>query len=147
MLLNSLTRRRSPFRPTFPSRFPKTTSFSSTSIVLDSISSTYVVPSEPGSRITEYRKQILQSQGKYQNKPPLPFVGGAEFAGKISRDSPIPAGCPYKPGDRVFGATQGAFAEKATVPWNNVLPLPDALTFNQGAGELVSMNSQNSSEL
>ncbi|KAF9029022.1 NAD(P)-binding protein [Hymenopellis radicata] len=81
---------------------------------------------------------ILQCQGKYQNKPPLPFVGGAEFAGRISHNSPIPAGCPYKPGDRVFGATQGAFAEKATVPWINVLRLPDALTYNQGAGLYVT---------
>ncbi len=56
--------------------------------------------------------QILQMQGKYQRKPPLPFVAGAEFAGRIAKNSPIPKGCPYRPGDRVFGATQGAFADK-----------------------------------
>lgn len=32
------------------------------------------------------------------DQPPLPFVLGTEFAGRISKDSPIPKGCPYKPG-------------------------------------------------
>lgn len=31
-------------------------------------------------------------------QPPLPFVLGAEFAGRISQNSPIPKGCHYKPG-------------------------------------------------
>ncbi|TCD71204.1 hypothetical protein EIP91_011682 [Steccherinum ochraceum] len=52
---------------------------------------------------------ILQAQGKYQNQPPFPFTLGAEFAGRISADSPIPPGCPYKRGQRVFGSTQGAY--------------------------------------
>src|ERR1700683_3929161 len=36
--------------------------------------------------------QILQSQGKYQNQPPFPFVLGTELAGKIADNSPIPEG-------------------------------------------------------
>ncbi|KAG9021632.1 hypothetical protein FRB95_001823, partial [Tulasnella sp. JGI-2019a] len=39
---------------------------------------------------------ILQVQGKYQNQPPFPWVPGSEFAGKISKGSPIPKGCPFK---------------------------------------------------
>ncbi|KAK0504589.1 hypothetical protein EDD18DRAFT_1125491 [Armillaria luteobubalina] len=81
---------------------------------------------------------ILQMQGKYQRKPPLPFVAGAEFAGRIAKNSPIPKGCPYRPGDRVFGATQGAFADKAPVSWKDILPLPDALSYEQGAGLYVT---------
>ena len=54
--------------------------------------------------------QILQSQGKYQHQPPRPFVLGSELAGRIAEGSPIPEGCPFRPGDRVFGAAQGAFA-------------------------------------
>ncbi|KAH8827984.1 hypothetical protein DL96DRAFT_1463530 [Flagelloscypha sp. PMI_526] len=81
---------------------------------------------------------ILQAQGKYQNKPPLPFVLGAEFAGKISKESPIPKGCPFKPGQRVFGATQGSFADKVAVRWGSMLPLPDNITFDQGAGLFVT---------
>ncbi|KAJ6593932.1 alcohol dehydrogenase [Mycena capillaripes] len=81
---------------------------------------------------------ILQAQGRYQNKPPLPFVLGSEFAGRVSQDSPIPAGCPYKSGDRVFGSVLGSFAEKVAVDFNMVMPLPDSLTFDQGAGLFVT---------
>ncbi|KAJ5484458.1 Polyketide synthase enoylreductase [Penicillium expansum] len=52
---------------------------------------------------------ILQIQGKYQNQPPLPWIGGAEFAGTITA-VPTSANNRYKLGDRVFGATQGAYA-------------------------------------
>jgi NADPH2:quinone reductase len=78
--------------------------------------------------------QILQAQGKYQIKPPFPFTLGAEFAGKIASNSPIPKSCPFKPGDRVFGSAQGAFADQIAVKWNEIMPLPDNLTFDQGAG-------------
>ncbi|KIK67400.1 hypothetical protein GYMLUDRAFT_37514 [Collybiopsis luxurians FD-317 M1] len=81
---------------------------------------------------------ILQAEGKHQNKPPLPFVLGTEFAGRISKDSPIPPGCPYKPGDRVFGAGQGSFAEKMVANVASVLPLPDGLTYEQGSGLYVT---------
>lgn len=77
---------------------------------------------------------ILQAQGKYQVQPPLPFVLGVEFAGKIAKDSPIPKGCTLKPGDRVFGAGQGAYADKMRIEWTEVLPLPENLTYEQGAG-------------
>ncbi|KAG2150582.1 hypothetical protein DEU56DRAFT_869378 [Suillus clintonianus] len=77
---------------------------------------------------------ILQVQGKYQVKPPFPFILGAEFAGEVAQGSPIPEGCPYKPGDRVFGTAQGCFADKLVVKWQAVVRLPDNLTFDQGAG-------------
>ncbi|KAF8625435.1 hypothetical protein AX15_005394 [Amanita polypyramis BW_CC] len=81
---------------------------------------------------------ILQAQGKYQQKPQLPFVLGTEFAGRVSRHSPIPEGCPYKPGDRVFGSSTGAFGERLAVDWEKVLPLPDALDYDHGAGLYVT---------
>ncbi|KAF8190338.1 hypothetical protein K438DRAFT_1831887 [Mycena galopus ATCC 62051] len=77
---------------------------------------------------------ILQAQGRYQVKMPLPFVLGSEFAGRVSHGFPIPAGCPLKPGDRVFGAASGGYAEKVAVPIATVRPLPDSLTFDQAAG-------------
>lgn len=79
-------------------------------------------------------RQILQAQGKYQVKPPFPFTLGAEFAGKIASTSLIPKGCPFKPGDRVFGSAQGALADRIAVKWRTIVPLPDSLTFDQGAG-------------
>ncbi|KZT26753.1 alcohol dehydrogenase [Neolentinus lepideus HHB14362 ss-1] len=81
---------------------------------------------------------ILQCQGKYQNQPPMPYVLGAEFAGRVSANSPIPKGCKLKPGDRVFGAAQGAFGEKLATPWTNILPIPDNISFDQAAGLFVT---------
>jgi NADPH2:quinone reductase len=43
-------------------------------------------------------------------------------------------GCPYKPGDRVFGAAQGTYADKVTVNLDQLIRLPDNVTFDQGAG-------------
>ncbi|EJD02968.1 alcohol dehydrogenase [Fomitiporia mediterranea MF3/22] len=77
---------------------------------------------------------ILQAQGKYQNQPPFPFVLGSEFAGKIASDFPIPKGCPFKPGDRVFGVAQGAYADRVAADWQHLVPLPKAMTYDQGAG-------------
>ncbi|KAH8991185.1 NAD-P-binding protein [Lactarius akahatsu] len=78
---------------------------------------------------------ILQSQGKYQTQPPRPFVLGAEFAGTVAT---APPGSPYKPGDRVFGCCQGAFGERVVAKPVDVLPLPDTLSFDQGAGLFVT---------
>lgn len=77
---------------------------------------------------------ILLSQGKYQIKPPFPFTLGAEFAGRIASDSPIPEGCRFRRGDRVFGSAQGCFADKVVVKWTVIHTLPDNVTFDQGAG-------------
>jgi len=102
---------------------------------------------------------ILQTQGKYQrvschtrsltpfaltldprptDQPPFPFVGGAEFAGRISKDSPIPPGCPFKPGDRVFGSGQGAYAEKIATNWKQLFPIPKGINYNEAAGLFVT---------
>ncbi|KAJ7132756.1 alcohol dehydrogenase [Mycena crocata] len=81
---------------------------------------------------------ILQAQGRYQTKPALPFTLGSEFAGKISHGFPLPAGCPFKPGDRVFGAMLGSYADKVAVNQASVMRLPDTLTFDQGAGLFVT---------
>ncbi|KAF9268896.1 NAD(P)-binding protein [Marasmius fiardii PR-910] len=81
---------------------------------------------------------ILQAQGKHQSKPKIPFVLGTEFAGKISQNSPIPEGCKFKRGERVFGAGQGAFADQIAVYPEQILPLPDNLTYDEGAGLYVT---------
>jgi len=81
---------------------------------------------------------ILQAQGRYQNQPKLPFILGSEFAGIVSRDSPVPLGCSFKPGDRVFGYAQGAYADKVLVDPTQLLPLPKNLTFDQGAGLIIT---------
>jgi len=81
---------------------------------------------------------ILQAQGKYQNQPPFPFILGSEFAGIISTTSPIPSGCPFKPGDRVFGAGQGAYAERVATHWQQLHPVPKGMSFDEAAGLFVT---------
>ena len=72
-------------------------------------------------------------------QPPFPFTLGAEFSGKISQSSPIPKGCPYKAGDRVFGSIQGAYADRIAVPWKVLVPLSHKITFDQGAGNFFTI--------
>ena len=67
---------------------------------------------------------ILQIQGKYQHQPPLPWVGGAEFAGTILAIPTSSSHPRFKVGDRVFGATQGAYATHVLAPENTLLPVP-----------------------
>ena len=64
---------------------------------------------------------------------------GTEFAGRIAADSPIPKGCPFKPGDRVFGAAQGAYADRVAASFKVLQPLPKAMTFDEGAGAFCSI--------
>ncbi|BEJ17805.1 hypothetical protein CspHIS471_0700730 [Cutaneotrichosporon sp. HIS471] len=81
---------------------------------------------------------VLQAQNLYQHKPPLPFTLGVEFAGRISSHSPIPPGCHFKPGDRVIGRGLGAYAEQNVVSPSNLLPLPDTMSYEQGAAFYVA---------
>src|ERR1700753_104318 len=61
---------------------------------------------------------ILQIQGKHQQKPPFPWIAGNEFSGEILA---VPTGASandlkFKKGDRVFGAGLGAFATMIQAP-------------------------------
>ncbi|KAK9860229.1 hypothetical protein MYU51_010631 [Penicillium brevicompactum] len=79
---------------------------------------------------------ILQIQGKYQHQPPLPWVGGAEFAGTILA---TPTNNPrFKVGDRVFGATQGAYATHVLASEQTLLPVPPGWSFEDAAGLFVT---------
>ncbi|KAG0229054.1 hypothetical protein BGW42_001823 [Actinomortierella wolfii] len=80
---------------------------------------------------------ILQAQEKYQVKPPMPFVLGAEFAGVVIDVHPE-AKTHYKVGDRVFGSAQGCYAEKLSCHPNMALPIPDNLSYEQAAGLFIT---------
>ena len=63
-------------------------------------------------------------------------LGGNEAAGEISA---VGAGVTqFKIGDKVFGRVRGGFAEYATAPAHQILPLPACLTFEQAASIPVS---------
>src|SRR5262245_49289054 len=57
----------------------------------------------------------LMLQGKYQTRPPLPFVPGRDVAGVVTRvGEKVTA---FKPGDRVAAQVQtGAIAEQVIAP-------------------------------
>ncbi|MCV7227899.1 NADPH:quinone oxidoreductase family protein [Mycolicibacterium komossense] len=79
----------------------------------------------------------LQSRGLYQYKPELPYVPGAEIAGVVRS---APAGAHVVAGDRVAGLTMlfGAMAEVVTLEPERVFALPDAVSFEAGAGILFN---------
>lgn len=79
----------------------------------------------------------LQSRGRYQHKPELPYVPGAELAGVVRS---APAGAHVAAGDRVAALTMlcGAMAEVVALPADQVFTLPDNVTFEAGAGLLFN---------
>ena len=64
--------------------------------------------------------------GKYQRKPPLPFVPGTEVTGTVIE---VAAGITrVKPGDRVLAVLDwGGFAEEAIATEETVYPLPSGM--------------------
>lgn len=80
---------------------------------------------------------ILNVAGEYQVRAPTPFVPGNEAAGIVSAVGENVRR--FKVGDRVIGALRGgAFAEKALAAEHMTMPLPDGLSFEQGAAYSVA---------
>jgi NADPH2:quinone reductase len=76
-------------------------------------------------------------QGKYQVKPPLPFVPGMELAGEVAAVGPGVEG--LRPGDPVMATTTfGAFAEVVKLPADRVLRRPAALAPETAAAMLIT---------
>lgn len=75
---------------------------------------------------------ILIVEGKYQHKPPFPFIPGAECAGVVSEIGEGVEG--FALGDRVFfGIPNGAFAEEAVVDAARVSHLPETMSFEEAS--------------
>ena len=80
---------------------------------------------------------ILVSEGGF-GKEELPFIPGSDFAGVIEEVGTEVTGS-VKKGDRVYGfgtvrPDAHTYAEYVTVKYNFVHPLPETLSFSQGAG-------------
>lgn len=75
---------------------------------------------------------LLIVEGKYQFKPPLPFVPGSEFAGTVDA---VGEGVTHlRPGDPVAAiAGTGGFGTHAVVDAERVLPLPPGFAIEDGA--------------
>ena len=78
----------------------------------------------------------LMIQGKYQIKPPLPYVPGNEFCGTVVQ---LGDGVSqWVMGDRVMGLASGAFAELLSLPATSCLAVPPALTSPAATGLLLN---------
>jgi NADPH2:quinone reductase len=81
---------------------------------------------------------ILLCQGKYQEKPPLPFTPGAEISGTITA---VGEGVSLKIGQRVIATPplpSGGFAEWVSVPEDSVYPIPDSLSWEEAASMFIT---------
>ncbi len=80
---------------------------------------------------------VLSIAGKYQVKTPTPFIAGNEAAGVVSAVGGDVSH--FAVGDKVIVTTRGGtFAEKCVAEAATSMPLPDGLTFEQGAGFAVT---------
>jgi NADPH:quinone reductase-like Zn-dependent oxidoreductase len=80
---------------------------------------------------------LMARAGTYPDAPPLPSVIGYDIAGEV--ESVGEGVTSFKVGDRVLGGTRfGGYAELVTVGEGQALPLPEALSFEQGAGFVVN---------
>lgn len=75
---------------------------------------------------------ILLVQGRYQVKPPFPFIPGGEIAGVVHEVGAGVSG--FAAGDRVLAAVPvGGYAERIALPASFVHRMPEAMTFEEGA--------------
>jgi len=78
----------------------------------------------------------LVALGRYQVKPSLPHVPGAEIGGVVDALGPGVTG--FAMGERVLAQARGGFAEYAIAPERAVSRIPDGMNMNQAAGFRVN---------
>lgn len=97
----------------------------------------------PGEVVVDVRAAALNFfdtliiQGKYQYRPQMPFSPGAEMAGVVAS---VGEGVErVKPGDRVAAYTKfGCCREQVLLAEDDVIPVPDGVSFEQAAGLMVT---------
>ncbi|QDI90515.1 NADPH:quinone oxidoreductase family protein [Salicibibacter halophilus] len=81
---------------------------------------------------------ILLCQGKYQEKPPLPFTPGAEIAGTVEAAD---SGSDFQVGQKVLARPalpNGGFAEWVSVPEASVFRVPESMSFQEAAAMYIT---------
>jgi NADPH:quinone reductase len=76
---------------------------------------------------------LVRLSGRYPQALPLPYIPGTDVAGEVEA---VGAGVTHvRAGDRVFGRSLngGGYAEKASLPARETIPLPANLSFAEGA--------------
>ncbi len=71
-------------------------------------------------------------QGRYQIRPPLPFVPGSEIAGEVTEVGAEVEG--FAIGDRVMASVGlGGYADEIVLAPGQLVPIPDRLSYGQAA--------------
>ncbi|EGC45808.1 alcohol dehydrogenase [Histoplasma capsulatum var. duboisii H88] len=81
---------------------------------------------------------LLQIQGKYQHQPPVPWISGMEFGGTILSPPTAASSPKFKVGDRVFGASQVAYATHILAHESALRPVPEGWSFEDAAGLFIT---------
>lgn len=83
---------------------------------------------------------VVARLGQYRDAPPLPLVPGYEVSGTVAATGKGVAEAPGTTvGDRVLAATRfGGYATRVVVPAAQVWPLPEELSFEEGASLFVN---------
>ncbi len=82
---------------------------------------------------------VLQSRGAYQYGTPAPYVTGSEAAGVVAEADPESG---FAPGDRVAGICfWGGAAQRAVIPPDYTVRLPDRLSFAHGAAVYLNYST------
>jgi NADPH:quinone reductase len=84
---------------------------------------------------------ILLCQGKYQEKPELPFSLGSEISGLVvdAREDG-----PFKKGERVLalpGVHKGGLADYVSVPESTVFPIPETMSWSEAAAFFITYHT------
>lgn len=80
---------------------------------------------------------LLMIDGRYQDRPALPFIPGLELAGRVLALGPGTNGPP--PGSRVaVNAGRGGFAQLGSFPVDRLVRLPDSMDFATAAGFMIA---------
>jgi NADPH2:quinone reductase len=78
----------------------------------------------------------LQIEGKYQERPELPFTPGSEVGGEVLEVGE--AVTDFKPGDRVMARCLGGYAEETVAAVDKTYKIPDSMSFEEAAGFAVA---------
>lgn len=82
---------------------------------------------------------LLMTEGRYQERPHLPFTPGLEVAGRIDRVGPGAALEGFEPGQRVLALVDhGGFAERVLANSEDVILLPDEVDDITAAGFAIA---------
>jgi NADPH2:quinone reductase len=80
---------------------------------------------------------LLMAEGRYQDRPALPFVPGLECAGVVDALGPGVTGPALGTRVAVYGG-QGGLAEYGCFPADQLVPIPDSMTLVEAAGFLIA---------